>query len=168
MHKKFYITSFLIIKNMNRTLMPVIAVVIIAAVILGVVFYIQSGKDSGTEQKQIAESSDAVVEESVEIPEPPEEIVPSEEPIQQPKTYNAEIKDFAFISPALTINVGDTVIWTNRDSVKHTVTSDSESELDSELLPQGGTYAHTFNSAGEFFYHCRPHPYMKGQVVVIG
>ena len=64
------------------------------------------------------------------------------------------------------INVGDTVIWTNRDTVAHSVMSDSGSELQSPVLQTGDSYSHTFNVAGTYSYHCSIHPSMKGTVNV--
>lgn len=77
-----------------------------------------------------------------------------------------DIVDFAFSSEVLSVNVGDTVTWVNSDSTKHSVTSDSGSELDSVLLAKGESYSHTFNEVGTFDYHCTPHPYMTGVIVV--
>lgn len=77
-----------------------------------------------------------------------------------------EIRGFAFSPTEVTINVRETITWTNYDSAKHTVTSDSGSELDSALLGKGDTYSHTFNTAGEYPYHCTPHPYMTGKIIV--
>lgn len=82
------------------------------------------------------------------------------------KTYTIDIKNFDFSPSTLTVKVGDTVTWTNMDSVGHTVTSDSGSELASSTLSNGGSYSHTFTSAGTFSYHCRPHPTMKATVTV--
>lgn len=84
----------------------------------------------------------------------------------QPQTYNIEISGLTFSPAELRIKAGDTVIWTNKDSVGHTVTSDSGTELDSSLLSQSQTYSHTFNQKGTFSYHCTPHSFMKGKVVV--
>jgi len=83
------------------------------------------------------------------------------------KTYTIDISGFAFSSSSLNINKGDTVIWTNKDSVPHTVTSDAGAELSSDKLSNGQTYSHTFNSAGTFAYHCSVHTSMKAEVVVI-
>ena len=47
--------------------------------------------------------------------------------------YNIEINNFAFAPQELIVKVGSTVVWNNKDSVKHTVTSDSGTELGSEL-----------------------------------
>lgn len=83
---------------------------------------------------------------------------------QQPNSI--DISNFAFTPGELKLKVGDTVTWTNKDSVGHTVTSDSGTELDSSLLSQSDTYQHTFNQAGTFDYHCTTHPYMKGKIIV--
>ena len=79
---------------------------------------------------------------------------------------NIEIKGFAFSPDTLTINVGDTVTWTNMDSAKHTITSDSGSELDSELLSKNQIYSHTFNTKGTYDYHCSVHTSMTGNIIV--
>lgn len=83
-----------------------------------------------------------------------------------PKTYNIEIKNFAFSPASLTINKGDTVIWTNKDSVPHTVTSDLGNELDSPVFGNGKTYSHTFTNSGNFNYYCTIHPMMKAEIIV--
>ena len=76
-----------------------------------------------------------------------------------------EINDFSFNPPTLAIKKGTTVSWTNKDSVKHSATSDDDI-FDSGLIPQGDTWIYTFNEAGTFKYHCTPHPSMKGMVIV--
>ncbi len=81
-------------------------------------------------------------------------------------THNIEISNFAFSPKEIKIKKGDTIIWTNKDSAKHTITSDSGNELDSDLLADGESYSHTFTETGAFDYHCTPHPYMKAKVVV--
>ena len=80
--------------------------------------------------------------------------------------YIIFIEGFAFDDPTLTINVGSSVTWENQDSAQHTVTSDSGTELDSEYLSKGETYTHVFMTPGTYTYHCKPHPYMKGTVIV--
>ncbi len=83
---------------------------------------------------------------------------------QQPNSV--EMSNFAFSPATLTIKVGDTVTWTNKDSVQHTVTSDSGSELGSSPIPTGQSYSHTFSSAGTFAYHCSIHTTMHGTIIV--
>jgi amicyanin len=80
--------------------------------------------------------------------------------------YRIDIKNFAYSLESLTIKKGDSVIWTNRDSIEHTVTSDSGTELNSALLSQEQEYSHTFTNSGTYNYHCTPHPYMKASIIV--
>ncbi len=85
---------------------------------------------------------------------------------QTAKSYDVKISGYAFSPKSLTINVGDSVVWTNEDTVSHTVTSDSGGELDSQYLSKGQTYSHIFPQKGTFSYHCSPHPGMKGTIAV--
>jgi plastocyanin len=77
---------------------------------------------------------------------------------------SVEIKNFAFEPKTVTIKVGQTVTWTNQDSVTHTVTGDGG--IDSDGLSKGKSYSKTFDTEGAFDYHCSIHPQMKGQVIV--
>ena len=83
----------------------------------------------------------------------------------QAELYQVNIVDFSFAPNNLTINVGDMVEWTNQDGVSHTSTSD-DGVWDSGLLGQGDTFTYTFTLAGSYSYHCTPHPFMTGTVVV--
>jgi plastocyanin len=83
-----------------------------------------------------------------------------------PAGKNIEISNFAFSPSTLNVHVGDTVTWTNMDSVSHTITSDSGSELSSSPFGNGNTFSHTFATAGTFHYHCSIHTMMKGEVIV--
>ena len=72
-----------------------------------------------------------------------------------------------FFSPAnLTVKVGKTVAWVNKDTVTHTVTSDGSSLFDSGFMPTGATFQFTFTTAGTYPYYCTVHPFMKGTIVV--
>jgi len=73
------------------------------------------------------------------------------------------IKGFAFNPAVLNVKVGDTVTWTNNDSVAHTI---SGNDFKSNNLASGQSYSFTFTSAGTFDYICSIHPYMKGAIVV--
>ncbi|MGB9002386.1 MAG: plastocyanin/azurin family copper-binding protein [Nitrosotalea sp.] len=71
-----------------------------------------------------------------------------------------------------TVAPGDTVTWTNADSVSHTVTSGNPSDnqtgtiFDSSLIRPTSTYSFTFKDAGMYNYFCEVHPWMTGQVIV--
>lgn len=86
--------------------------------------------------------------------------------IVTPKKYNIDIKNYAFSPPEIRIKKGDTITWTNSDSVQHTVTSDSGNELDSEMLSKGESFSYKFDEVGTFDYHCAPHLSMKAKVIV--
>jgi len=71
--------------------------------------------------------------------------------------------------------IGDTIIWTNRDSTPHTVTSGQNGQPDGSfdsspnfnpLMAPGQTFEHTFTEAGEYPYYCALHPNMVGTVIV--
>lgn len=76
------------------------------------------------------------------------------------------IQNFAFDPKTVTVKKGTKVTWTNQDSVGHTVTSDTGSELNSKLLAKGESFSHVFATVGTYTYHCTPHPNMKATVIV--
>jgi amicyanin len=80
--------------------------------------------------------------------------------------HAVEITDFAFQPGTITITVGDTVTWTNRDPVVHTATS-TAGAFDSGELGTGESYRVTFTEPGTFDYLCTPHPSMTGRIVVL-
>jgi plastocyanin len=84
------------------------------------------------------------------------------------ETVTVDISDFAFQPGSVTIQVGDTVTWTNNDAVAHTATSVDDSALfDGEMEP-GETFSFTFSEAGTVDYICEFHPAMEGTIVVEG
>ena len=76
------------------------------------------------------------------------------------------LEDFGFAPANIVIDAGTTVTWTNYDDVDHTVTSDEGDVLDSERFGEDGTFRHTFDTPGEYYYHCEPHSNMHGLVTV--
>ena len=82
-----------------------------------------------------------------------------------PTTHYIDIQGYAFSPSSITINVGDTIVWTNYDSASHTVTS-NDGTFDSGSISNGNTFSFTFTSAGTFNYYCAPHPSMTGSVTV--
>ena len=61
--------------------------------------------------------------------------------------------------------MGTIVTWTNHDGVAHSITADDGS-FDSGNIAPGGTWRRTFPRAGRWTFHCTPHPFMHGTVVV--
>ncbi len=75
------------------------------------------------------------------------------------------ISDFQFSPGSVTINVGDTVTWSNSGPTPHSSTS-TGGVWDTGIMDAGQSGSHTFTEAGTFSYICTPHPNMKGTIVV--
>jgi LPXTG-motif cell wall-anchored protein len=75
------------------------------------------------------------------------------------------ISDFKFAPGTVTVNVGDTVTWSNSGPTGHSATA-NDGSFDTGILQKGSSGSHTFSQAGTFSYICKPHPFMKGTVVV--
>ena len=79
------------------------------------------------------------------------------------------INNFSFGS-TIEVKEGDAVVFSNSDTVPHTVTSgtpgDPTGEFDSGPFGTGQTYARTFDEAGVYNFFCSIHPAMTGTVVV--
>lgn len=77
----------------------------------------------------------------------------------------ADIRRYLFVPTRLEVPAGTTVEWTNSDEVVHTVTAD-DGTWDSGAIPPGETWRARFDSPGSYPYHCGPHPFMMGVVIV--
>ena len=76
-----------------------------------------------------------------------------------------KIDYFSFGPAELTVAVGTTVTWTNRDDIPHTVVS-TDKVFKSKVLDTDEKFSYTFTQAGSFPYFCSIHPKMTGKVVV--
>ena len=78
-----------------------------------------------------------------------------------------EIKGKKYSPAKLTIKVGETVTWTNRDDSDHTIVADDGSfgTKENDLSP-GESYKFTFKKKGKYKYHCKYHPREKGEIIV--
>ena len=74
------------------------------------------------------------------------------------------IDNFVFEPAQLALKVGQTVTWTNRDDIPHTVVC--AGKFRSKTMDTDGTFSFTFTSAGEYKYFCSLHPHMTGAVKV--
>ena len=74
------------------------------------------------------------------------------------------IDDYAFHPQSLTISRGDTVRWTNNDSVAYIVKS---SAFQSPTLTKGMTFTYTFNERKTYNYYLATHPYKKSGIIVV-
>ena len=69
------------------------------------------------------------------------------------------------LPPSITVPLGATVTWINKDPTQeHTITFDN-GLLDMRLSP-GTSFDYTFTETGVFPYHCEPHPELIGKIIV--
>lgn len=123
---------------MKQLIFAVVAVVVLAGA--GFVYY-------STQQPAVESSTTASVEDAVQ-------------------TDSVEIKNFKYSPAVIKVSVGTKVTWTNKDTVQHNVIGDTFTDLNGPLLDKEKSYSYTFTEAGSYGYHCAPHPYMKGTVIV--
>jgi plastocyanin len=67
-------------------------------------------------------------------------------------TRNVEITRSGFVPDRLTIDAGDTVTWTNKDSTQHQVVADGGAFPSSPALQPNQTYSYRFLRSGSFSY----------------
>jgi plastocyanin len=86
---------------------------------------------------------------------------------QQAPAASMEVKidNFSFGPAAITVPVGTTVTWINRDDIPHTVVSDDKI-FKSRVLDTDEKFSYTFSKPGTYPYFCSVHPKMTGKVVV--
>ena len=90
----------------------------------------------------------------------------SDEPVAHAAASGSvTISDFKFTPATITVNVGDTVTWTNNGPTPHSATA-KDGSFDTGIMDKGKSGSATFNNAGTIPYICTPHPFMKGTVIV--
>jgi Icc protein len=80
-------------------------------------------------------------------------------------TAGVKIDNFSFGPQTLTVPVGATVVWTNRDDIPHTAVS-TDGVFKSKVMDTDEKFSYTFAKAGTYPYYCTIHPKMTGQIVV--
>ena len=90
----------------------------------------------------------------------------SQDPVvTQSDQITVEIKDYDFVPRDLTVPVGATVTWVNRDNVPHDATHEG-GEWATAILAQGERASLVFEEPGAFEYKCSIHPDMTAQLVI--
>jgi plastocyanin len=84
-----------------------------------------------------------------------------------PTSVNATIVNGGFTPNAISISVGSSVMWTNKDSVAHSIVAD-DGAFNSGTINPGGQYTYAFPTAGVFPYHDASNGNMAGTVTVSG
>ncbi len=128
---------------MDDTKKLILAAVIVVVLIGGLLFTSKSGK----------------------IPLPNNIKVASPTPSEEKSGTVIAIENYSYSPANLVVKAGETVTWTNNDSVGHSSTSD-DSAFDTGLIGQGNKASVTFDKPGTYSYHCTPHPQMQGTIIV--
>ncbi len=128
----------------------------------------------------------------VYIPEVNAKPVLKEEILNPPETFNVQIVEGSsneangrFFVPKdvrTTIEIDNRIVWTNNDTVPHTVTTDDgyvdqingpfdslqqQEQVPGGFLREGQTFEFVFTKVGKYAYHCEPHPWMQGSIEVV-
>jgi plastocyanin len=83
----------------------------------------------------------------------------------KPKTHTVTIEDMRFQPETITVALGDTIIWVNKDLFPHTATSEA-GRFDSKDIQADKSWRHTVRNKGDFAYICTFHPTMKAMLRV--
>ena len=94
-------------------------------------------------------------------------VTPSVAANDQSSAANVEVKidNFSFGPQTVTVPLGATVTWINRDDIPHTVVS-TDGLFNSKVRDTNEKFSYTFAKAGTYPYYCSVHPKMTGKVVV--
>ena len=91
---------------------------------------------------------------------------------------NASALNFSPINATVVMGVNNTVIWTNQDTIQHTVVvcpvgggqlcSPAQAVAKSSILSHGDTFQVILNATGVYHFYCSIHPAtMRGTIVVV-
>jgi plastocyanin len=84
-----------------------------------------------------------------------------------PTTASVTITSSAFTPNVVTVSIGSSVMWMNKDSGTHSIVADGGA-FGSGALGSGAQYSYMFPSSGTFTYHDGANPSMVGTVTVSG
>ncbi|MHB8830737.1 MAG: cupredoxin domain-containing protein [Patescibacteria group bacterium] len=90
---------------------------------------------------------------------------PAPKPVETKSKIYVTIQNFSFQPSDVSAKKGDSIIFTNQDSVPHTITSQT---FDSGQLQKGQSFTlNTSNlSPGTYSFHCSIHPSMTGTITI--
>ena len=85
---------------------------------------------------------------------------------RSPTTHTVEIRRMEFHPAVLTVSVGDTVAWINRDIVPHSATATGRTKWDTGPLSQGRSGRFIARARGSARYVGTLHPTMHGKLII--
>lgn len=77
-----------------------------------------------------------------------------------------KMQNIAFTPKDVTAKVGQTIKWSNEDSVEHDVKATAGEDFKSDLFGKGGDFSYKLDKAGTIKYVCTVHPGMEGTIIV--
>jgi plastocyanin len=80
------------------------------------------------------------------------------------KAHRVSMESMKYAPETLQVALGDTVTWTNRDLVPHTVSADKS--LESGTIEGEREWRYLAKQKGRLDYICRFHPGMRGTLIV--
>ena len=83
----------------------------------------------------------------------------------KPVTHTVTIDATSYTPTRLSVHVGDSVVWINKDVIPHTATAKAGG-FDSKVLETGATFRFTARAKGGTDYACLFHPTMIGRIQV--
>jgi len=83
------------------------------------------------------------------------------------QTVQVKMKDILFVPEMITARVGQTVRWTNEDSITHTVKAEQGATFASKAIGHGDTYEQKLTKPGRIAYVGTLHPTQKGTIEVV-
>ena len=81
-------------------------------------------------------------------------------------TIQVKMQNIAFSPTQVTAKVGQTIKWTNDDTVDHNVVATKGATFKSKNFGSGGTFSAKLDKAGTITYVCTIHPGMQGTITV--
>jgi plastocyanin len=83
-------------------------------------------------------------------------------------SVRVSMKTLAFVPGQVHAGVGQTVVWTNDDNVRHNVIYQSGPKFRSSRpqIRNGSSFTIKLTQPGTIHYFCSIHPFMKGTIVV--
>ena len=79
------------------------------------------------------------------------------------KTFHIHVTDESFDPDSVTISVGDTVVWTSKSSLAHTLEAGDDQggacseDINHTFSSNGDTFSHTFTVPKPCYFTCRLH-----------
>jgi plastocyanin len=83
----------------------------------------------------------------------------------RPSKHPVAMEAVAFQPGDLTVNVGDTIVWTNKDPFPHTVKAKDGAFASTEVAA-GKAFTFRARKKGDYPYICTLHPTMSGTLHV--